>query len=919
MRLKYKLILIFALLIIASSLPLTLFILNKQESEITDQLARNGEMQSAIIARYALNILLQNGGDLANARVDAREMLKVLRPLEAAGLVYADTVLLSTQERLNGQELARYEGEAGPERSGGRVTRDLLRMLESPGDITGDGESYLQFTGREELPGGAIRCVGRLVFSKAAALEPVRKLRRLVYSAMAAALAAVTLIGLYLGRLVSRPIDELIDGVERLGGGDFGMRVAVRGHDEIARLAVTFNHLAEVIKLEIEALRGANEDLRRLDGIKDEFIATVSHELRTPLYGIIGLADSLIQDPAAVLREETVGVLSLISSSGTRLSHMVNDILDFSRLKHRDINLQISRVDLHAVAAVAISLMQYLIESKSIEVRNEIPPESAFVRGDENRLQQVFLNLLGNAVKFTEAGVISIAVADSPEGPGMVAVSVSDTGIGIPRDRIGRIFESFEQADPSISRRFGGTGLGLAVTKRLVELHGGTIGAESREGEGSVFRFTLPLWAGEAEPGRVERKESRVPPEAPAALLPVRESYRPAEIKPHNGKSPGSVLVIDDEPVNLQVLERQLATQGYRVRTAAHGTGALETLEREGPFDLVLLDVMLPRISGYEVCRSIRARHSAHELPVIMLTARNRPGDIVTGFEAGANDYIAKPVDRAELLARVHGLISLKNAVRSSNELSLLKRDLNIAHEIQHGVLYHELPRVPGASIAVRYRPMKELGGDFYEVRAEGARGIAVLIADVSGHGVAAAFLSAMLKVVYAFSRAHAGSPGDMLGLVNGSMKDYMGRQFITACHAEIDLASMKIRYASAGHWPFVIWRREPDLVVVETVESIPIGWRQEQAYETLEADILPGDRIVFYTDGIIETRAPGPGRPMFGEDRFHEALRASAGMDADGVADFLLARVRAWAATAEEDWMQDDVTLVVIDISGNE
>jgi signal transduction histidine kinase len=219
-----------------------------------------------------------------------------------------------------------------------------------------------------------------------------------------------------------------------------------------------------------------NTALQRLDQLKDEFLANTSHELRTPLNGIIGIAESLIDGVAGSLNDRQIFNLSMVVSSGKRLSSLINDILDFAKLKNRDIELQRKPVDFRQITEVVLTLCQPLLANKPLELKNEIRDEFSAVDGDENRLQQIMYNLVGNAIKFTESGLVTVSAERVDD---MVEVTVADTGIGISPDKLTDIFKSFEQADASISREYGGTGLGLSITKQLVELHGGTIRVKS--------------------------------------------------------------------------------------------------------------------------------------------------------------------------------------------------------------------------------------------------------------------------------------------------------------------------------------------------------------------------------------------------------------------------------------------------------
>ncbi len=436
-----------------------------------------------------------------------------------------------------------------------------------------------------------------------------------------------------------------------------------------------------------EELREKNEALSAVDRIKDELLARTSHELRTPLHGIIGLAQTVL-DAADSLDPASRRSLDMIVSSGRRLGNLINDILDFQTLKRRDITLARGAVSVHDATTSVLALCAPLLAGRPVRLVNAVPAgEGAdpVVYADPDRLAQILLNLVGNACKFTERGVITVDATIEPandpsrfvdgEHDRVATIRVRDTGIGIAPDVIARIFEGFEQGDASIARRYGGAGLGLTVARQLVELHGGRIRVESTVGEGSVFAFTLPV----ARPTeRLQRPTEEV---RDRVTSPIKTS-RPTDIIAVTDEGRGRrVLVVDDEPVNVQVVLAQLGRAGYEVATALDGPTALEMLAQGLKPDAVLLDVMMPRMDGYEVCTRLRDRFPRHALPVVMLTARNQVDDLVQGLAAGANDYVTKPFTGQELLARLRTHLALSGVNAAIGQfvpypfLQLLGRD----------------------------------------------------------------------------------------------------------------------------------------------------------------------------------------------------------------------------------------------------
>lgn len=403
---------------------------------------------------------------------------------------------------------------------------------------------------------------------------------------------------------------------------------------------------------EIEKAKEA-ESLKKLDKLKDDFLANTSHELRTPLNGIIGIAESLMGLDVKSNPQEIQKNISLIISSGRRLAGLVDSILDFSKLKSHSMNLNKKPIDLYSLVDVVLRISLHAMAGKDIKLINDIDKEFPSVYADEDRLQQILHNLIGNAIKFTEAG--SITIYAKKDSDSMAEICVKDTGIGIPEDKKEKIFESFEQLDPSIERKYGGTGLGLAITKQLVELHEGKIHVESTFGEGAIFCFSLPL---SKEKGEIIQSDqlntlykTKELKESSIAKITAKRKHI------HGG---ANIALVDDEQINQQVVANFLADENVNLDIFSNGADGLKAI-MEKDYELILLDIMMPGMSGYEVCKNVRKKYLASDLPIIMLTAKNQVSDLVEALSYGANDYLAKPFSKDEFLARIHTHLSLKN------------------------------------------------------------------------------------------------------------------------------------------------------------------------------------------------------------------------------------------------------------------
>lgn len=428
--------------------------------------------------------------------------------------------------------------------------------------------------------------------------------------------------------------------------------------------ALSFSLLIVYMNLQSEQVY---QELMALDKMKDEFLANTSHELRTPLNGIINITGSILE------REEELNDtqrqnLRVVVSAARRLYSLINDILDVSSMKNGEIELRKKPVNLYSVAETTLYVVSRLKGDKEIVFVNGIPEKMPPVNADPDRLYQVFYNLLGNALKFTVHGKIETGAAVRQ---GQAEIWVEDTGGGISPERIQDIFKPFYQINSDDTREVGGTGLGLSITRNLIELHGGTIRAASEEGKGSRFTFTIPL----CPQTHGEIYEERGVKASMEEAFPVLTPRTTAGAKQ---KKNYSILAADDDPASLTAVFNILDHEGYFVKAVASGEEVLKELEQRSEYNLVILDVMMPRMSGYEALQKIRLRFPPMDLPVLLLTARARPEDLQAGFEAGASDYLAKPFEALELKARVKTLVQLKESIRTrmETELSFLQAQI---------------------------------------------------------------------------------------------------------------------------------------------------------------------------------------------------------------------------------------------------
>jgi len=362
---------------------------------------------------------------------------------------------------------------------------------------------------------------------------------------------------------------------------------------------------------------------------KSQFLATMSHELRTPLTGLIGFADLLLRgdfEPSGLRR-----YLNLQRDAARTLQVLIDDILDLSKIEAGKLELETVAFEPRALVAACEVLVGHSAATKGLGFHTAVDPAvPAWLEGDPTRLRQVMLNILTNAVKFTETGGIDLVVRIAGAGPSRLRISVKDTGIGIPTDKLGRLFQPFSQVDASTSRRFGGSGLGLAICNRLIELMGGEIGVESQNGRGSEFWFEVPLVS---------------------AVAPQAASTEDATSL--DGGTPRRILLAEDSATIQILVSSILELAGHQVEIVANGAEAVRAASLDA-FDLILMDLHMPVMDGFEAVRRIRAAEAAgRRIPIVALTANVMSGDVERCRAAGTDDFLAKPINMDQLLATI--------------------------------------------------------------------------------------------------------------------------------------------------------------------------------------------------------------------------------------------------------------------------
>nr|WP_260524903.1 ATP-binding protein [Pseudomonas sp. MWU16-30317] len=601
----------------------------RQELNHTGQLIAN---QLAPASEYGV---VTGNTDVLEALMNATLAIPHVRFLEIQNA--QDRILAYVEQPSEGDTPSRrIEVFQAPIRQQRNALKDATERGVPPSEISGELPEYL----------------GRVIVGMSDDAFSQRQ-QEIVLKAGVLALFALILTFLLARRLsrdLSQPISDMSAAVTAIREGDFQAVLPVPpGDTELGELARHLNELATGLqqasheqRVAMDELIHTREEAERANSAKSEFLAMMSHELRTPMNGVLGMLQLL---ETTQMTDEQKEYAALATQSTEHLLKVINDILDFSRIERANLELEHIAFDLPQLIELIAQPFRLDAEQRGLRLELEIGAalRGVHVAGDPTRIRQILVNLIGNALKFTEAGHVRIEVSSQALDHDLIwlTCTVSDTGIGISAQNLESMFVAFRQADSSISRRYGGTGLGLPIARNLAERMGGTLHADSEVGQGSTFTLELPLALSN-------------PPLVVSLPAPARSS-------PNDGtKTIGTglhVLLVEDNPVNQTVIEAMLRSLGFTVSVVGDGAQAVTEVSRLR-FDAVLMDCRLPVIDGYEATRRIRLLTLHNDVPVIALTANALHGDREACIDAGMNDYLAKPFKRSDLLLILQRWIS---------------------------------------------------------------------------------------------------------------------------------------------------------------------------------------------------------------------------------------------------------------------
>jgi phosphoserine phosphatase RsbU/P len=377
-----------------------------------------------------------------------------------------------------------------------------------------------------------------------------------------------------------------------------------------------------------------------------------------------------------------------------------------------------------------------------------------------------------------------------------------------------------------------------------------------------------------------------------------------------------TVLLVDDAPANIQIVN-SILKDIYKIRIATSGAKALELAKVTPTPDLILLDVMMPEMDGYEVCTQLKLRSETRDIPVIFLTGQTNVDEETRGFDVGAVDYIHKPFSPAVVKARVQTHLVLRGIREQlAQQLLTIQNELETARQIQLSILPSEIPKIEGLDIAARYVPMTSVAGDFYDFIVVDEKPIGILVADVSGHGMPAALIASMLKIALSAQGAHAADPAQVLAGLNQMLCGKFQYQYVTAAYLFVDMQKRTLTYACAGHTPLLLWGGSSKGVRDVAENGLVLGKFPFATYSSVELPLTAGDRALLYTDGISETT--NLAGVQFGINCFKQFLGTEQSTSADQFADRLLEELSRWSDRGSAEDLDDDITMVAIHVKSD-
>lgn len=601
-----------------------------------------------------------------------------------------------------------------------------------------------------------------------------------------------------------------------------------------------------------DEINQANRRLLDLDRAKTDFFSNISHEFRTPLTLIVGPVETILEGLYGQELNDLKPVLNTVLGNANQLLKMINTLLDFARIESGGFKLRKKRVNISELIRLYYDNTVAGAESRGLKLDFIDATDGCEAMVDGDLIEKAFMNLVSNALKFTPAGgtvTIHLSRTDNE-----FAISVKDTGIGMPEDSLKRIFVRFTQLDSSVSRKYEGSGIGLAYAKEIVELHQGTIEVKSKVGAGSEFILKFPI----GNFSGIKKEESAQLKDYLLTGVKIGDKDQftqpAASMSISNSECEKPKILVADDNADLRFFIKSLLENQYYVILAENGKEALELAKKEHP-DIILSDIMMPEMSGLELTAAIKMNPELKSTPVILLTSRVGLESRIEGLEIHADDYMNKPFDPREMQARIKNLIENRRlSLELNRKHNEMNKDLVLASHVQKSILttpelYHSIPWL---EIIVEYIPMNgHISGDYYNISPLKESVCSVFLSDASGHGLQAALSTMQIDIAFKES-AHYRYPDERLEVMNEKLSSNpMGINFFTGFLAHIH--PDKIIYSSAAHPEQLLLKvRTKEVRLLKTKGQI-LGMLSNTDFSMETQEIETGDILLLFSDGILE------------------------------------------------------------------
>ncbi|MBP9164888.1 MAG: SpoIIE family protein phosphatase [Leptospiraceae bacterium] len=648
------------------------------------------------------------------------------------------------------------------------------------------------------------------------------------------------------------------------------------------------NNLKEEVALKTKELADANISIQTAYEQKTAFFQNISHELRTPLTLIKGPIQAAIRNQSPLDKEE----IEMIGRNSNRLLQLVNQLLDLQKITSGQMKADIKPINLYLFLKMITESFSPYLKSKEISITFTPHSDALYVLADLDKLEKCIDNYISNAYKFTPAkGKIEIITSEFSNDKNQIQVLVKDNGVGIPYEKQKFLFSRFGYSEISLSKDQEGTGLGLSLVKQLVELMNGSVGYSSVAGEGSSFWFTLLVSEEHIDSNPLDFSLRQ-----DILEFSSQKKSKKEELNYENPKSNEKILIVDDNSDLRRYIEKLLGSEGYMIITAFDGLDGKQKAENYNP-DLIITDLMMPRLSGIDMIKKLRENILFKTTPILLLTAKAEEETRKEVVRAGADGYLSKPFDDSELVVTVRNLLNLKSKEK------LILKDLELARSVQQNLLPRNDPSVHGLSFSSKYIPMVEVGGDYYDYAIYPDDRVGIFIADVSGHGVSAAMIGAMLKLIFS-NKATSMEPAEFLSYCNEKLFNNIAAQFITASYSVISSNRKTLKIAYAGHPPARLIRNGQIQHLGK--KGKPLGILESIKYEEEIYNLQSEDLLFFLTDGLIEITDSEFN--TWDEDALDSELLKNKNLP---VSDILDEVIRSGLEFRGKELSSDDITLI--------